>query len=295
MSSQDRQTGADVLKAALSPSAKALIMTFWGDMLLPFGGRIWLGSLLRAMAPLGLDERAVRTSVHRLISEGWLTATRIGRRSELSMPQPRLDELLAVQRRMYRRTPLEWDGAWRIVVMKPSTPALRESLRRELHWQGYATIAPNTFIHPRQPWEELAPRLEARGLLDEIAHAFAAQQAAGTASPVELWPLKGLSASWERLGRLARLAERAQAGNEEAFRLRLLVAHALRMAVLHDPALPMTFLPPDWPEVGARIAVASAYNTLSEAANHYLVPVVQLADDSCPQFRRGEINWRFRP
>lgn len=163
---------ADALRNAAAASAKALIMTFWGDMLLPFGGRIWLGSLVHAMEPLGFDERAVRVSVHRLISEGWLTATTIGRRRELSMPPPRLAELRAVQRRMYRRTPLDWDGIWHIVVMQPATPARREALRRELHWQGYAALAPNTMIHPRQPWEELLERLEARGLRDEIGHAF---------------------------------------------------------------------------------------------------------------------------
>ena len=290
---QDIRSGAGAFRPAVSPSAKALIMTFWGDMLLPFGGRIWLGSLVEAMAPLGVDERAVRMSVRRLVSEDWLVSTRMGRRIELSMPGPRLDELRAVQRRMYRKAPPDWDGIWRIVVMKPSTPARREALRRELYWQGYVTLAPNTLIHPRQPWDELASRLETRGLLGEIAHAFAAQSVTAGSSPAELWPLDRLRASWEQLGDLARLADRPTAGQEDGYARRLLIANALRMAVLRDPALPGHLLPRDWPEARARLEVSKAYRALSADAYGFLAPVIRLADGSTPAFRGDETGWRF--
>lgn len=286
-------TQADALRTTAAASAKALIMTFWGDMLLPFGGRIWLGSLVHAMEPLGFDERAVRVSVHRLISEGWLTATTIGRRRELSMPPPRLAELRAVQRRMYRRTPLDWDGIWHIVVMQPATPARREALRRELHWQGYAALAPNTMIHPRQPWEELLERLEARGLRDEIGHAFAARQLSSTSSPAESWPLDQLAASWTHLGELARISDSRNLSDAEGFVCRLLIAHALRIAVLRDPALPTEQLRRDWPEHRTRTAISSAYARLSDCAQAFVASVIQLADGSRPSLDAPEVEWRF--
>ena len=286
-------TAADISTDAPSPSARALIMTFWGDMLLPFGGRIWLGSLVEAMAPLGLDERVVRTAIRRLVVEGWLVSTRRGRRVELAMPGARLEELRAVQRRMYRTTPPDWDGLWRIVVMKPSTPARREALRRELYWQGYATLAPNTLIHPRQTWEELSSRLEARGLLGEVAQAFDAQAVAGTVSPVALWPLEKLRASWDRLGTLAELEDHPITGARDGYVRRLLIANALRMAVLRDPALPEQQLPQDWPEATSRRAVSDSYRALSAAVHDFLGPIVQLADGSTPPLRPGETAWRF--
>lgn len=276
-----------------SPSAKALIMTFWGDMLLPFGGRIWLGSLVDTMEPLGFDERSVRTSVHRLMSEGWLRSTKIGRRRELSMPPPRLAELRAVQRRMYRRTPLEWDGIWHIVVMQPATPARREALRRELHWQGYAALAPNTMIHPRQPWEELLERLEARGLRGEIGHAFAARQLSGTSPPAEFWPLDRLAASWTHLGELAQIGDSRNLSDAEGFVRRLLIAHALRIAVLRDPALPTEQLRRDWPEHRTRTAIFSAYARLSDPAQAFVARFIQLADGSRPRLDPPEVDWRF--
>ena len=52
--------------------AGSLIMSVFGDAILPRGGRIWLGSLIRLLEPLQLNERLVRTAVFRLAKEQWL-------------------------------------------------------------------------------------------------------------------------------------------------------------------------------------------------------------------------------
>ena len=64
------------------PRAKSVVMTVFGDAITPHGGAVWLGSLIALLAPLGISERLVRTSVFRLADEGWLEATRSGRRSQ---------------------------------------------------------------------------------------------------------------------------------------------------------------------------------------------------------------------
>ena len=43
--------------------AGSLIISVFGDAVLPRGGRIWLGSLIRLLEPLELNERLIRTSV----------------------------------------------------------------------------------------------------------------------------------------------------------------------------------------------------------------------------------------
>ncbi|MEM1050263.1 MAG: PaaX family transcriptional regulator C-terminal domain-containing protein, partial [Pseudomonadota bacterium] len=275
------------LAQSVAPRAKALIMTFWGDMLLPWGGRIWLGSLVRAMAPFGLDEQNVRASVNRLVQEGWLTSETVGRRRELSMPAPRLEELRAVQSRMYRRTPLDWDDLWRVLVVQPASPARREAMRRELRWQGYANLAPNTFIHPRQNWAVLSPRLAARGLEHEVVHAFEARSVLGTASPVHLWPLQTIAGGWASLLELLeRMPCTPQTDPAAAFSMRLMLAHVLRLTVLKDPALPNGLLSADWPEVPARAALGRLYADLAGPANRYLQEIVERADGSPAGFVR---------
>ncbi|WP_229507771.1 hypothetical protein [Massilia sp. Dwa41.01b] len=60
------------------PRSKSLVMTVMGDAIAPHGGAAWLGSLIELLAPLGVTDRLVRTSVFRLVQEGWLTASREG-------------------------------------------------------------------------------------------------------------------------------------------------------------------------------------------------------------------------
>ncbi|SVB24398.1 uncharacterized protein METZ01_LOCUS177252, partial [marine metagenome] len=64
--------------------AGSLIITMFGDAIAPRGGTAWVGSLIRAVADLGINERLVRTSVFRLSRDDWLEATQIGRRSYYS-------------------------------------------------------------------------------------------------------------------------------------------------------------------------------------------------------------------
>src|SRR5882757_4595161 len=69
------------------PRAKSLIVTVWGDALAPHGGAVWLAGLIRLMAPFGINERLVRTSVFRLAQDGWLAATTHGRTSRYRLTQ----------------------------------------------------------------------------------------------------------------------------------------------------------------------------------------------------------------
>jgi phenylacetic acid degradation operon negative regulatory protein len=79
---QDRAT-ALIRRFRREPDAGArtLLVTIFGDSVVPHGGEIWLGSLLRLVEPLGINERSVRTSVQRLVGDGLLVTRRHGRRS----------------------------------------------------------------------------------------------------------------------------------------------------------------------------------------------------------------------
>ena len=75
----------DQLVRRVTLRGKSLIVTVFGDAIMPHGGRAWLGSLIRLVQPLGLSERMVRTSVFRLAKDDWLEGTPIGRRSYYSL------------------------------------------------------------------------------------------------------------------------------------------------------------------------------------------------------------------
>lgn len=58
--------------------ASSLIVSLFGDLVRPRGGRIWLGSLIRLLEPLALSERLVRSTVFRLARDQWLSTEVLG-------------------------------------------------------------------------------------------------------------------------------------------------------------------------------------------------------------------------
>ena len=62
------------------PRIASLIITVWGDAVVPRGGSLWLGSLQAILDRFGCREGQVRTAMSRLTEEGWLLRTRQGRR-----------------------------------------------------------------------------------------------------------------------------------------------------------------------------------------------------------------------
>ena len=68
--------GSRASSHASPPRAPSLIVTVWGDALAPHGGAVVLPGLIGLLAPFGINERLVRTSVFRLARDGWLAAQR---------------------------------------------------------------------------------------------------------------------------------------------------------------------------------------------------------------------------
>jgi phenylacetic acid degradation operon negative regulatory protein len=75
----------DEFRSRPTMRAGSLITTVFGDSIAPRGGTLWLGSLINTMADFGISERLVRTSVFRLVKDGWLQSRQIGRRSYYSL------------------------------------------------------------------------------------------------------------------------------------------------------------------------------------------------------------------
>ncbi len=97
--------------------AGSLITTVFGDSIAPRGGTVWLGSLIRAMADFGISERLVRTSVFRLVQDGWLQSSQVGRRSFYSLTEEGRDRFRAATHRIYGEGITDWDGDLRAVQL----------------------------------------------------------------------------------------------------------------------------------------------------------------------------------
>ncbi|MDM7463755.1 MAG: hypothetical protein P3W95_008910, partial [Tepidimonas taiwanensis] len=87
-----------------------------GEAVLPRGGRVWLGSVIQLLEPLGVNERLVRTAVYRLVQDGWLTTEARGRRTEnLLTAAGRARAAEAARQNNSPRAP-RWGQHWRLLL-----------------------------------------------------------------------------------------------------------------------------------------------------------------------------------
>jgi phenylacetic acid degradation operon negative regulatory protein len=293
---QQKQWTADFL-AAEPPRAKSLVMTIFGDAIVPHGGRLWLGSLIELVEPLGVTDRLVRTSVFRLAQEGWLVASREGRRSSYALLPEARPRFERANRRIYAPPGLDWDGSWTLLLAPGGSidASLRAAVRKELEWEGYAMLAPGLLAHPAADPGSLA---EILARVDGAGRIFACRvtELKGVdARPLgelvnEGWNLSGVIGSYRRFiadfSPLLALLQKQAPAPQAAFVMRSLLIHAYRRVQLHDPMLPLALLPQPWPGSDAYALAQAIYRLTWAPAEQYLMDVLRREDDAAPQAER---------
>ena len=272
--------------------ASSLIVTIFGDAVLPRGGRVWLGSLIQLLEPMQLNERLVRTSVFRLVKDGWLSAETVGRRANYALTPWGRRRFEEASSQIYAaRAPL-WDKRWRMMlVVGELSTRQREQLRRTLFWKGFGLIGPNCFIHPGVQLGEVIDALSAEGLqalLPQLVPMMAEDfQSAHAASDADLvtraWDLSALGQSYADFVAmyspiLAHARAVSVADDEQAFLLRMLLIHDYRRLLLRDPELPDALLPKDWSGRQARALCKELYKQIEVPSERYLDKTLQLAN-----------------
>ena len=122
--------------------AGSLIITIYGDAIVPRGGNVWLGSLMKLVEPMGISQRLVRTSVYRLVQESWLQTEKVGRCSYYSLTGPGLRRFEQAFQHVYNLDTEEWSGSWCLVYLNQLSPELRQKVREELKWLSFGSMAP---------------------------------------------------------------------------------------------------------------------------------------------------------
>jgi phenylacetic acid degradation operon negative regulatory protein len=293
------------LLATRPPRAKSLIVTVFGDSILPHGGTVWVGSLIRLLVPFGINERGVRTAVQRLTVEGWLSNRSVGRRSDYAPTaesRPRFEE---ADRRIYAAAAPHWDGTWCLVLLgqvRISTSE-RDTARRELRWHGFGEISPTLLLHPaadvgalRRVLDDLT--LTGRAIVFEGAAGadFAPPPPTGSPALRELvrsaWWLDELALEYRdflgRFGPLDGMQGRSLLRDPETcFGLRTLAIHEYRRILLRDPQLPEELLPEQWEGSAARRLCAGLYRRLEARAAEHLLASCETSSGRLPPLSRS--------
>jgi phenylacetic acid degradation operon negative regulatory protein len=234
------------------------VVTLFGDAIAPHGGCVQLKGLIELLRPFGVNERLVRTSVFRLVKEGWLEARRNGRESSYELTPSGRRRFSYAYARVYARVQEPWKGDWTLVLVRAEELSLqrRQQLRQELEWQGLRQLASQLYAHPRiQPGAlaELLERIGARKQVISFGNAASDQIGCGDFQELinERWNLVAVAKHYRRFlrnfGRMNDVLRRSpRLLPQQWFSLRILMIHAFRRAVLHDPLLPEELLPKPW-------------------------------------------------
>ena len=107
----------------------SLITTVFGDAISPRGGNVWLGSLISVMADFGISERLVRTSVFRLVRDGWLQSEQVGRRSYYSLTDDGRARFEQATQRIYSVPVGRWDSRWCLLLLSGLPTSSKELVR----------------------------------------------------------------------------------------------------------------------------------------------------------------------
>lgn len=275
------------------PRAKSLVMTVFGDAIAPYGGALWLGSLIALLQPLGLSDRLVRTSVYRLVDEGWLVASRSGRRSQYRLSEQAERRFLRAHRRVYAPAADDWNGVWTLVSAGAdmADKAQRNALKKALMWEGFAEVAPGLLGFPGRPVEALADALASTGCAGK-ALVFEATDAGlpgsvGLATRVHAcWDLAHVRQAYRQFVRkhtpLSGMLEAETPGDVQAFSLRTLLIHAYRRVQLQDPQLPAALLGDDWPGMPARGLCRALYQQVAKASERHIRSVLAIEAGEAP-------------
>lgn len=269
----------------------SLVISLFGDAIAPHGGAVWLGSLINALAPFGISDRLVRTSVFRLAKEGWLEGEQIGRRSYYSLTIEGRTRFHDASRRIYSSPRQDWNGSWSLVLIAGVNSKYRDKIRKELSWFGFAPFSSNVLAHPAPDMQRVEERLRQLEGNDQIL----VMQATASDSRLpylqtlvgESWSLQDLDDRYTDFLDRFRPAYQAARGCKAlqpalAFQLRTLLIHEYRKIILRDPFLPAPLLPQRWNGVSAYQLCRNLYSLIANPAEEFLIAALENADGPLP-------------
>jgi phenylacetic acid degradation operon negative regulatory protein len=272
----------------IKPKAKSVIVTIYGDAISHHGGSAWLGSIIKLAAPLGLNERVVRTSVFRLAKEDWLVADQVGRRSYYRLTETGRHRFDTAHSRIYHHASRPWDGHWTFVIIDFAALKRKsgEALRSDLRWQGFGQLTAGVLLHPDPDKAALH-----QALIDADVMRAAAETATAPAAVRGLvdrcWDLQRLAADYAAFLDTFRpvwqaLHQEAHLDPEICFVVRTLLMHSYRRVLLRDPKLPDELLEANWPGASARLLCRNLYRLVQAAAEQHVLAQLETADGAVP-------------
>jgi phenylacetic acid degradation operon negative regulatory protein len=95
----------------------SIVITVFGDAIVPRGGSVWLGTLLEFFESVDIDSGVVRTAMSRLAADGWLTREKVGRNSFYRLADKGSQTFEAATRHIYDPPSSDWTGRFELLLI----------------------------------------------------------------------------------------------------------------------------------------------------------------------------------
>jgi len=246
--------------------AGSLIVTLYGDAIVPRGGSLSLADITRIMQLFRIDSGHVRTAISRLTTDHWLERKKAGRNTFYRLSKAGEGEFARATKRIYFQRRAEATKSIRLALLNGEV-SNRALQRKSLEAAGFAPFNAMTYVSADM---QAAPK-NAKGI--HVLDVPASGEAAGL-----LWAsyqLDDLAARYrEFIALFGKLNDALKNGAEmeeaDALTVRLLLIQEFRRIVLRDPALPPSLLPAGWPGEEARELAADIYAKVLKGSERQL-------------------------
>jgi phenylacetic acid degradation operon negative regulatory protein len=244
----------------------SIVITVFGDAIVPRGGSIWLGTLLAFFQALDIDSGVVRTAMSRLAADGWLERNKVGRNGFYRLAKKGRQTFDAATRHIYDPQPSEWTGRFELLLIGNGED--RDASREALKNAGFGSPLPGVWIAPSGV---PVPEEAAAAIRLEVS----AEDDSGRRLLRESWPLDRTADAYQKFTKTFAplrgwIGRRERLSDLDAFTARILLIHYYRRVVLRDPLLPPSLLPADWPGRAARQLCGEIYRGVLPLSEQWL-------------------------
>ncbi len=246
--------------------AGSLIVTLYGDAIVPRGGSLSLGDITRIMHLFRIDAGPVRTAISRLTTEQWLERRKVGRNTFYRLSKRGEGEFAEATRRIYFARKNDPARSIRLALLN-GEPSNRASQRKALEAAGFAPFNAVTYVSAAP----VSLPKGAKGI--HVLEIGASPEAAEILrASYNLDEIAGRYRDFISLFRKIRdaLAKGEVLEDSEALIVRLMLVQEFRRIVLRDPALAPGLLPDGWPGEEARKLAAAVYSRVLKGSERFL-------------------------
>lgn len=262
----------------MGANTQSMIFTLYGDYIMRYGSKIWIGSLIRLLKEFGHTEQNVRVSVSRMVKQGWLQSEKRGNRSYYFLTKRGDKRMKEAANRIFKLTPSHWDQKWRILIytIPEDKRQIRDELRKELLWSGFGSFSNGCWISPNNLEEEVNMLIEKYDIADYVGF-FTAEYISPHDNETlvsKSWFLTNIEEQYEEfMNRYSKqyivhqsAISRGEMSDAECFVERTKLVHEYRKFLFIDPGLPQELLPPMWAGNHAALLFREYYKLLEAPA-----------------------------